>query len=230
MWTEDRAYYYGVLLGDGFYGQPSPPSGSAYVMLKAIDQDFVKKWQAVLKKLTGKSYSIFKTQPKTKNRRPIYACKCYNKALVDESIEVTKGKTVVPNGILMAAPLIQKAFLQGLMDSEAYINVKLQSLGACTIQMTFGVTDLWIHDVHKMFNELGITTSKMYFRKFKNEPKYLKPRKTLLYFNIDILEYINAGMGLSIKRKADRLRYCSQILRDYTRNYPRYADYYEAAG
>lgn len=230
MWNTNRGYYYGVLLGDGFYGKPSPPRGSAYVMLKSIDRDFVERWQAVLEEITGRQYAIGTLKPAAKNRRPLHFAKCYNKELVEESIEVTRDKTVVPNGILMADALVKKSFIQGLMDSEAWITAKLQSLGACTVQMTFGVTDPWIRDVHTMFGELGIGVSRIYTRKFKDDPKYLKPRKNLMYFNIDILEYVDAGLGFNIKRKSDRLRFCSKILRDYTRDYPRYADYYAPAG
>lgn len=227
MWNFDRGYCYGVLMGDGFYEKPTPPRTPARVMLKAVDLDFVEYWRDTIARLCGKSYSIAVYKYHNSKRRDLYYCRVYAPEFAIESLNLTKGKTVIPNEIKFGGTEVKKGFLQGVMDSEAWITAKLVCFGPSRIQMTVGVTDPWLIDLHKMFEELNIPTGKILTRKFKDNPKYLKSRKDLFYFDIDILSYIEAGLGFNIKRKADRLVWCSRILRDYTRDYPRYIDYLE---
>jgi intein/homing endonuclease len=226
VWNEDRGYYYGVILGDGFYEQT--PSGTPpYIMLKACDKDFVEYWTGCVNRITGGNYTVGKNAPGSPKHRAAYRCKSYNKELVAETVETTRGKTIIPNGIKTAGISVKKAFLQGLMDSEGFIRMSLSPLKASTVSLEFACTEPWVPEVREMFGEVGILTTPVTRRKFKEDPKYQKIRKDLLSFKIDILEYVDAGMKFNIKRKQDRLEYISQILRDFTRDYPRYETYYE---
>jgi len=227
MWNEGRGYYYGVLLGDGFY-EEHPSNRSPYVMLKAADRDFVEHFAEVVSRLVGKKYAVCANSRAKGNCRAQWHCKCYHRPLVQESIEVTRGKTIIPNGVLMAERAVQIAFLQGLMDSEGWITCVLKPMGMGYMQLAFAVTAPWAKDVHRLFENLGVRATKIHVRNFPDRNG--QPRKPLYSFNLHIGDYLSAGLGFNIKRKADRLAWCSRILTDYTRNYPRYADYYKRTG
>ena len=111
------------------------------------------------------------------------------------------------------------------MDSEAWITASMSPIGPSRIQLSVGVTSDWIKDFHSLFSQVGIETTKISTRVHGIEPRYLKPRKDFHSFTIHILNYVDAGLTFNIKRKRDRLQYCSNILRDFTREYPRYKDY-----
>lgn len=215
---KEEAYLYGVLLGDGFYGKAGWSNKAngrkyAYVMLKAIDWDFVNNFREKVKKITGKSYSIYKSNPKKKNRNILYICKCYSPKIVEESARLTKNKTEIPNFIMDSEPEIQKQFLQGLMDSEGYVTMSLSSLKQWHVGIYFANTSAFTKDVWHMFHNVGISTSKLSIRKMKDD------RKDVFWFKIDILDYVEAGMTFNIKRKRDRLEFISIILRDYMCSY-----------
>lgn len=228
MWNADRGYYYGVILGDGFY-EANPKCGSSYVMLKAADKDFVEHWAACVSRITGKAYSVYKhTSAKNDGKhRALWYCKCYNKELLAETITVTADKTIIPNGILTADKETKKAFLQGLMDSEGFLMMSISPLKASNVRMEFGVTDPWCTQVREMFGEVGVLTTPVTRRKFNPTERFPNPRKDFLSFRIDFLDYVNAGLTFNIERKRHRLEYITRILRDFTRNYPRYEDYYK---
>ena len=116
----NRAYFYGVYLGDGFIEKNN-------VMLKTVDADFVKKWQIIVEAMTGKQYAMYKESGKG-NHKDIWRCKIYCPWLVKEAIELTHNKSEIPNFIYDGDVEIQKAFLQGLMDSEGHISVTLNPL------------------------------------------------------------------------------------------------------
>ena len=227
MWNFDRGYCYGVLLGDGFYEKAHQPRTPARVMLKSIDRDFVEYWRDTIMRLCGTKYSIYISKSKLANRHDLYLCRVYAPEFAIESFELTCKKTSIPDEIKNGIEEVKKGFIQGVMDSEGWITARLCTFGPSRIQMTVGVTDPWLIDLHRMFEDIGVETGKIHIRKFSDNPKYLKPRKNLLYFDINIPEYVQAGLDFNIKRKSDRLAWCSKILRDYTRDYPKYKDYFE---
>lgn len=226
VWSRDRGYFHGVMLGDGWYEQ-HPKCGAPYVMLKACDRDFVEYWADCVERLIGKRYAIGSIRNKSPKHRVAYYCKVYSKELMSEVLEHTEGKKKVPDGILNGPIETKKAFLQGLMDSEAYISMVLSPLKGCNINLVFGATDSWVLNVREMFGEVGILTTPVNRRKHNPTPRYPNPRKDLLYFRIDALDYVDSGMTFNIERKRHRLEYISGILRDFTRDYPKYNDYYE---
>jgi DNA-binding transcriptional regulator WhiA len=208
---KDKAYLCGVLLGDGFFGCNGNGT-HAYLMLKAVDRDFVEKFRDTIEKVTGKTYSVYSLKEEHPKHKPLFLCKCYATELVAEFKEITRDKSMIPNFIMDGDDTIKKSFLQGLMDSEGWITVILNSLKISNIALNFGNTASWTKDVCRMFNECGITTSKIYT---KNQQE----KKALFWFSLDIMEYINAGMTFNIKRKRNRLNFASRILNDYTREY-----------
>lgn len=210
---KNKAYLYGVLLGDGFYSK-NKKGNYEYVMLKTIDKDFAEKFQEVVENIIGKKYSVYSCKPSKPKEKPFYICKCYASELVKESMELTKNKTEIPNFVKDGDSEIKKSFLQGIMDSEGWVSFTASSLGRWNASISFGVTSSWSKDAWYMFRELGIGVSKFYRRNFRKEN-----RKDLLWFTIDILDYVNSGLTFNIRRKRERLEYIAQILRDYTHRY-----------
>lgn len=226
--SQDLAYHYGVFLGDGFIERYSAESTCWYVGLKSIDREFVEHWQTVLERLTGKRYAIRAEPAQKANHNPRYRCRCGRGDFARLTIEATDHKRKIPEAVLGGTPEEKRAFLQGLMDSEGWVTCTLKSLGLSSIVLSFGLTSEWCPQILEMFRGLGIATSDMRVRKgWHDRPApSKKPERDLLSFDIDILQYMDAGLGFNIKRKQDRLDYCARILRDYTRDYPRYSAYF----
>jgi len=222
----DMAYHVGVYMGDGYIENYAKLSSTVrYVGLKCVDRDFVEHYTDVLERLTGQRYKIRTQDDGNPKHNVRYICRCGDRALVDKTDDDTQHKSVVPVWILSGTNEEKKSFLQGIMDSEAWITASLNPLGQSNIQLSVGVTDRWCFDLHRMFGEIGVDTTKVNKRTFGHEPKYLKPRKDFLSFSINILQYVDVGLSFNIRRKRERLMYCSNILRDFTREYPRYENY-----
>ena len=223
---DDLSYHYGVFMGDGFTENYKPGSSVVYIGLKVIDKDFVEHYQDVMERLTGQRYKMRFEKAKSPRHNPRFACRVGNRILVEKTRGDTAMKSIIPASVMNGTAAMKKGFIQGVMDSEAWITCSLNPIGTSNIQLSVGVTDDWIKQLHQLFLEVGVTTTKIGTRKYAHDPKYLKPRKDFHYFSIHILEYVEAGLGFNIKRKQDRLEYCSRILRDFTREYPRYKEYF----
>lgn len=221
------SYHYGVFLGDGFTERYKEGSSVVYVGLKSIDIDFVRHYQYVLEQLTGKYYKMRMESESNPKRHARYRCRVGDRPLVEKTLAETQRKEIIPPSVMNGTPDEKKSFIQGVMDSEAWIRVVLSPMGQCVIELSVGVTSSWITDLHKLFSDVGVQTTKIGTRKFKDDPKYLKPRKDFHSFSIHVLQYVESGLTFNIKRKRDRLNYCANILRDYTRDYPKYENYFE---
>lgn len=227
----NRGYFYGALLGDGHihYTKRAFENGKGpMLMLKVCDYDFIDAWKNAIKEITGFDYKISKHNPgvNSHGKRQQFKLRVSLRWLVDEAENITKHKTEIPLSVLNGSLDVKKSFITGLMDSEGWINFCLSGgVGQNDMTLGFACGDPWFEDFYHMVQSLGVKTSKIYKRppvKKKNG----EDGKILHLFRMDIPSYINAGLGFSIKRKADRLEYCSRILNDYTLNYPKYKDYY----
>lgn len=212
----DKAYLYGVLLGDGFYGnqhKSKHPEKYDYVMLKVIDIEFAEKFQATVERLTGKKYSIYKMPSGRKTWQDLYLCKCYAPWLVEESLFVTKNRTEIPNFVQDGDVQTKVAFIQGIMDSEGYLTMSISPLKSWHVGIYVACSSAWMKDLWHMFSDLGIKTGKLLRTVMKDG------RKTMYSFKIDIFDYQEKGLSFAMKRKRDRLEFVSRILRDYTCSY-----------
>lgn len=236
-WGIDRGYFYGVLLGDGHINytkndienlRDREERRGPILELRTVDYEFVEAWRDSIESITGFKYKISKHSPgrlQDKHKQQ-FKVRIARQDLVQEAEEITKHKTIIPKEILNASDKIKKAFVLGLMDSEGWVNFYLSGgLKMNDMTLGFGCGDPWFGDFYSLVNSLGIKTSKVYKRKPTRNKKgeLLKP---LRLFKLDIPSYLRAGLSFTIKRKADRLEFCSRILNDYTCNYPRYEDYY----
>ena len=197
-------------------------------MLKCCDLDFIEKWRDTIKSITGFEYKISKHNPGTGNgaHRQQYKLRVAQKELVDEAERITAHKSKIPDEVINGDNKIKVAFVQGLMDSEGWIQCNLSGgLGYDTMTLGFGCTDPWFDDFYQLVKTLGLRTSRI-FKINPDKKKNGDDGKPFRLFHMDIPSYINAGLGFTMKRKADRLAFCSKILNDYTRDCPRYEDYY----
>jgi hypothetical protein len=232
-----RGYFYGALLGDGHINytrrsllNASDPKSrrGPMLMLKVCDLDFIEAWRDAIKDITGFEYKISKHNPgqNSGSHRQQYKLRVANRELVDEAETLTKHKSQFPPQIAKAKRDVQIAFVQGLMDSEGWINFYLSGgLGQNDMTLGFGCADPWFDDFYQFVQKLGVRTSRIYRRK-PTRKKNGEPGKPFRLFKMEIPSYLNAGLSFTIRRKADRLAFCSRILNDYTRDYPRYEDYY----
>jgi hypothetical protein len=240
LMNDDRnwGYFYGVLLGDGHINytrrsldaseDPTNRRGPM-LMLKVADLDFIEAWRDSIIKITGTQYKISRHNPGSNSfgKRQQYKLRVAARWLVDKAEEETCHRTIIPQRIASGSREIKVAFVQGLMDSEAWINFALSGgRGPTDMTLGFACADPWFEDFYRMVQSLGVLTSKIYKRK-PHQKKNGDNGKILHLFRLDIQSYVNAGLGFTIKRKADRLAYCSRILNDFTHHYPRYEDYYE---
>ncbi len=234
MVTTDEAYFFGVLLGDGHirYNEKALWSrefesgrNGPFIELRAIDLDFVTRWRDTITSLIGRQHAISTVRMADPRHRTQYKVRCGNPALVDRVEAETTHKTVIPRCIFNADEAGKKAFVTGLMDSEGWINCILTGLGPSDMTLGFGCCDPWFLEFVDIVQSLGIKTSQVYRRPVVAK-KNGEPGNVIRIVRLDIRDYVNAGMSFTIRRKADRLAFCSRILNDYTRDYPRYADYY----
>ena len=191
--------------------------------------DFIEAWRDAVEEITGYRYKISKHNPgkHSGSRRQQYKLRVAQRELVDEAEAITNHKTKIPDAVYQSPRDAQVAFVQGLMDSEGWINFYLHGgIGQCDLTLGFACADPWFDEFYEFVQALGVETSKVYKRK-RARMKNGELGKQLRLFKMDIPSYTSAGLGFTIKRKADRLAFCSRILNDYTRDYPRYEDYYE---
>lgn len=231
---EVRAYFFGALLGDGHIRyseevlrrqvQTGGRDGPSVVM-KVTDLDFATRWNDAIGVMTGKARKISVLPQKNPKHRTQYLVRCGDRALAAECERLTKHRTVIPDEVASYSLQAKKAFVIGLMDAEGWVNVKLVSLGQCDLTLGFGCGDPWFLDFVELVKSLGIGVSKVYLRPVKQKRNGEDGRQFRL-IKLDILDYVNAGLSFTIRRKADRLAFASRILIDYTRDYPRYADYF----
>ena len=203
-------------MGDGFFGkeQWKKDGQYAYVMLKAIDIEFVKKFQKTVELLTGKTYSVYKVDKGDgKNRQALYLCKCFARDLVAELVQTTNSKTEIPNFIKDGDDSVKLDFIQGLMDSEGYVTMSISPLKQWNVGIYLACTSSWMNDVWHFFKDCGIKTSDFSRRVMKDG------RKDVYWFKIDILDYIEKGLSFSMSRKRERLEFIAKILRDYMSGY-----------
>lgn len=208
----DKAYHCGVMLGDGFYAKKNP----IYIMLKAIDKDFVETWRDVIKRMYGKEYAIGTMKPEGEKRSLLYFCKVYGKEKVEEIKQLTIDRTIIPNFVHDGNDEVLKSFIQGLMDSEGYITISLSAIKQCHIGLYFANTSRWTKDLWHLFKKLNIEISDLKIRKMKDG------RKDLYWFKINFLDYLKVGLSFNIERKKARLKFVSRIFNDYTHNYKWY--------
>lgn len=203
---DDLGYYYGVFLGDGFVSQ-------GYVQIKAIDKEFVEAWRDCVKRIYGKEYSLYYVKPESKARQAQWICKMYGQDKVNHLQEVTHMKTEIPNYVKDGSRKVKISFIQGLMDSEGWVSLSLSSLKQSNIGLNFANTSSWTKEVWHIVRELGIKTTEIVRRKFKDG------RKDIFSFKLDLLEYVSCGLGFNMPRKQRRLDFIVKILNDYTREY-----------
>lgn len=233
MFDATRGYFYGTLLGDGHinYTQKAlskPGRRGPMLMLKVCDYEFIERWRDCIEAITGFRYKISKHNPgkNSGGHRQQYKLRVASRELVDEAETLTVHKTKIPDAVWSGDRATKVSFSQGLMDSEGWINFYLAGgVGQCDMTLGFGCGDPFFDEFYELIQSLGVGVSKVYKRK----PTFTKSGnrgKQLKLFKMDIRTYMDAGLGFTIKRKADRLAFCSRILNDYTRDYPRYEDYY----
>lgn len=233
-----RGYFYGVLLGDGHIcytprqlaeAEKTKGRHGPFLMLKACDLDMVEAWRDAIEQIVGFRYAISKHNPGRGSgaRRMQWKIRPSNPDLVREAEAMTQHKSVIPQQIINGSQETKAAFVQGLMDSEGWINCLLTSIGQCDLTLGFGCADPWFDEFYQLVHSLGVLTSRIYKRPPVTK-KNGEPGKAIRIFKLDIPSYMKAGLSFAITRKRDRLEFCSRILNDYTRNYPRYEDYYRA--
>jgi len=229
-------YFYGVLLGDGHINYT--PNALADVrrgpmlMLKCCDIEMIEAWRDAIKTIIGFDYKISKHNPGINSgaHRQQYKLRVAQRQFVDQAETDTSHKTKIPGYILAGDREIKLAFIQGLMDSEGWINFHLSGgIGMNDMTLGFGCCDVWFDAFYQLVQSQGIKVSKVYTRK-PVKKRNGEDGKTLHLFKFDIQSYIDAGLGFTIKRKADRLAFCSRILNDYMREYPKYEEYYRVEG
>lgn len=210
MLLGDKAYHYGVMLGDGYFQENKH---GYYMLLKVIDKDFITFWRDCIERLYGERYSIYDLKPEKENRQRLYLCKVYCKERINEVNQLTHDRTELPNFVLDGDKEVKKSFIQGLMDSEGYITLSLSPIKQNHIGLYFANTSRWTKDLWHLFKTLNIEVSDLKIRRMKDG------RKDVYWFKINILDYVNSGLSFNIQRKKRRLDFVTQILNDYTHNY-----------
>ena len=195
--NKNLAYVLGVFLGDG-----SICSDKRTFMLQAIDLDFVERAASSLKKLSDNSIRITEENRLTTANRKVFSVRVSDVALCNELTGLTFGRNNIPIDFLFWDNLFQKEFISGVLDSEGYVSkTKIHSYGGqevADVKIGIGACDLWIYELHRFCQEVGIKVGVITREKLKSGKIFAK-------FTFNKKSFIEKGLYFNIRRKQDRI-------------------------
>jgi intein/homing endonuclease len=211
--TKELAYIIGVYLGDGhtyIYHRKDRKSTHYWFRLNCIDYDFLKETKRCLNIIVPErqiNIRPIKKSNKFKTERQQYQLMCRDKDLVEFLIGITFNKKKIPEFLLDAEIEIRKAFIVGLLDSEGWVQKSKRTDCSNGGQTQVGIcnTEVWIDDVAKMMQRLGVKIGKRQIQKPK-ESKLIQGKLEKIRYMFQIESFIKSGLYFNIERKQSRLR------------------------
>ena len=202
--SNDLAYLIGVYMGDGYAYLRDERYG--YFELEVTDIDFLMEVSKCLNNIFNTKTTIKLVKNAKGNQKAKYHIRLCSSEFACWLVEITKKKSVIPDEILNATHSYQRQFLQGLMDSEAYMGERKYNKDGTVRrapQLYFSVKSNWLIDIKQMFENLGISTSKIHQSAGQGR------------FRIDYKKYLD--IGFNIQRKQEKLE---EAVKNYgKRNY-----------
>jgi len=211
--NKELAYIIGVYLGDGhtyIYHRKDRKSTHYWFRLNCIDYDFIEETKRCLKTiLPDRKIPIYKVKPSNKFRseNQQYQLVCRDKNLVEFLIGITFNKKKIPEFLLDADVDIRKSFFAGLLDSEGWVQKSQRSDSLYGGQIQIGIcnTELWIDDLVRMMQRVGVKIGKRQIQ-LPRENKIIQGKLPKIRYFLKTDSFIKSGLYFTIKRKQSRLR------------------------
>jgi len=181
--TKEKSYVLGVLgPGDGWVGKNQLQLG-----LKAIDRDFVEAFKKNIEKTYGIKSKIKIEEPKNKKHKRSFEVRLSSRRICED---VRKYKVPfkekiwrVPSEIKQTNKNNKKAYIKGVFDSQAHVNIKKKEIRTVILNI-FG-----LYELKSILTDLGIKS-------------HISERvqRITIYRKENIEKYTN-DIGFYIKRK-----------------------------
>lgn len=193
----DLAYVIGVYFGDGYVSRNYTPSGDSntkYFRLQVIDKDF-RDYTADRCERSFPERTTTKFTCEVNDRT--YHC-IQIRGIGNYLESVTGKKTYIPN-FVYASDDNKKAFLEGMLDSEGWVQLQLGKKGTtCRATIGIAVTSEILYELKKMFESLNVKVGKVsVFTKNRKKP--------LKHINLNVESFVDSGMKFNIERKQIRI-------------------------
>jgi len=201
--TKELAYLIGVYLGDGnvnIYIRKDGKGKNYIFRLNVIDKDFIEETKKCLNKIfPNRNVRIYKNDK--------YLLHFTDKNLCEFLRAITFSKKIIPEFIKEADREIRLSFLAGLLDSEGWVQKSKRKDSRIGGQIQIGIcnTELWIDEVAKMFQRLGVKVGKKQIE-IPRKNNIIQGKKPKIRYILQTNSFLKSGCYFTIKRKQSRLR------------------------
>lgn len=201
--TPELTYLMGVFFGDGCITRYKSRDFEWFKFtLRSIDRDFVEYTARCVDSLIGYLPKVHTTE--NRKNRLIYYISIGNNDLFCWMKTISNGKTLIPNLIWNAPKELKVEFLSGFMDSDGWC-AEDRTRDKFRYRTGFCGSSVWIDDMAKMFERLGVVTGKRQTRKSE-----WSTQDNILYM-VNTESLIKSGINFKIARKQKRLEMYKQL-------------------
>ena len=199
--NKDKAYLFGVYLGDGCcYKSPS-----CSFSIASGDKDVIEKTSSIVNQHFNKNSKIKLIKP---NNTQLYYFRVYSKALFEMLTSQTKNKSELPEFVINSDKETKSEFVAALMDTDGYISTGVNKFGWQRYSLGFINSGEWLNNFIMLLQNLGIKVGKKTLKK-----KYRSLNEKDCYqININLRSFVEEGLYFSCQRKQALLeRYKSNV-------------------
>lgn len=190
------AYLLGVFLGDGCV---TKQGDYPVFRLNTIDEDFAEATRLALSEFTDRPIGIHKHSV-SKSSKPNYALRCGDPDICAHLVDVTAGKTKIPDAVSGWSKEDKIAFIEGLMDSEGFVAERKSTPTARRFYMGFKSCDVWVPQFVRILESVGLKIGKV-SQEEPRKPGYKVPTR----FHIKMQSWVDVGARFRISRKQTRV-------------------------
>lgn len=190
--NKNRAYLFGVYLGDGYCGK-----STRHYCFRIIseDGDVIERTMQIVNLLLKKNYHLILIKP---NQIPLYSFTvASNKNLFDMLISETSYKTRLPGFVMTSEKETKAELIAGLIDTDGYISICKNKLGQQRFSLGFVNSSEWLDQFITLLESLGVKIGKKTLKR-----KYRSVNEKDCYqININLRSFVEANLYFNCQRK-----------------------------
>lgn len=201
--NKNRAYLFGVYLGDGCCSKFTRHYNFRII---SEDGDVIERTMQIVNLLFNKNYHLISIKP---NKTYLYSFTVgSNKNLFDMLISETGYKTHLPEFVMNSDREIKAEFVAGLMDTDGYISSSKNKFGQQRFSLGFVNSGDWLDQFIALLQSLGVKVGKKTpKRKYRSVNE-----KDCYQININLRSFIERGLYFNCQRKQRTLeKYKSSV-------------------
>jgi len=191
---KDKAYLFGVYLGDGCCHK----SKSYAFSIVSGDKDIIERTCFIVNNSFNKNGSIKNIMP---NKTQLYFYRVYSKLLFEILTSQTKNKSSLPNFVINSNKEIVLEFVAALLDTDGYISTGINKFGWQRYSLGFINSGDWLDQFINLLRNFGVKVGKKTLKK-----KYRSSNEKDCYqININLRSFVNNGFYFKCQRKQNLL-------------------------